>query len=137
MAYCSLEDLKKALPEASLIQLTDDESLGAVNEERVSEAISKADGEIDGYIGGRYSVPLSTVPDVIRRCSVSIAVYLLYTRTMEDVPDTRRGDYKDALRILERIQDGKMTLNLSDSSDFAFGVVISSHFEDDNSGGLG
>lgn len=131
MSYSTLTDLKKILPEESLIQLTDDDNVGTVNEGRVTEAISQADGEIDAYIGGRYSVPLSTVPAIIRRCSCDISVYILYKRRVEVIPETRATSYKDAIRVLEQIRDGKMPLpTISEgSSDFGFGVMESSHFE--------
>lgn len=129
--YCTLDDLKKVLPEENLIQLTDDESLGSIKEERIAEAIAQADGEIDSFIGGRYTVPLTSVPAVIRRCSTSIATYHLYKRRVEDIPDSRRGDYKDAIDILKSIREGNMNITeLSGSSDCVFDVLVSSHFEE-------
>jgi phage gp36-like protein len=145
MAYCTLEDLKKALPEAALEELTDDEGAGSIQDARVTEAIAQADALIDTYLGGRYAVPLSSVPAVVRQCSVDIALYYLYKRTVEGFaesitePNTRRTAYKDALRILEDIRSGKMGLPVAgaDDSGFAIGVVKTSHFtESTNLGGL-
>jgi phage gp36-like protein len=132
--YCTLSDIKKVLPEKALVSLTDDEGLGQINASRVDEAISQADGEIDAYIGSRYSVPLSSVPAVIRRCSCDITIYILYKRYEEDIPETREMSYKDAIRVLTRIADGKMELPVTVTSDgdFATGVLTTSHFEEDN-----
>lgn len=132
MSYSTLDDLKKILPEDTIIQLTNDEGADEVNVTYVTEAISLADGEIDGYIGGKYDVPLTSVPALIRRASGDIAVYIMYKRRVEEIPETRRTSYKDAIRLLEQIRDGKQPLpsQTVESGDFAFGQVVSGHFGD-------
>ena len=110
MAYCTQTDLEHALPEGNLIALTDDEGAGDVVAERVTEAIASADAEIDGYCAGLYSVPFATVPALIKKCSVDIAIYNLYSRTMEQIPDTRAARYKDAVHLLEKIAEGLIEL---------------------------
>ena len=47
MAYCTLDDIKKLLPEESVLELTDDEALGSIVQGRVDEAIAQADAEIE------------------------------------------------------------------------------------------
>lgn len=83
MPYCTLGDIKDHIPEANIIQLTDDEGLGVVNQSRVDKAITTADSVIDGYLRGRYSLPLSTVPELIKTIAIDIAVYKLYERRNE------------------------------------------------------
>jgi len=112
MAYCTLDDLEKLIPEVTLIQLTDDEDTGAVNTERVSEAIAQADSEVDGYAGTKYSVPFTTVPPVVKKCSVDIAVYNLYSRKVEEFPATRKDRYNNAIRFLEKVAKGEISLGL-------------------------
>ena len=46
----------------------------------VEEAIAKADGEIDAYLGLRYQLPLMGIPAQVRSLSVEIALYHLYSR---------------------------------------------------------
>jgi len=108
VAYCVLADIQKILPEDSLIQLTDDENAGAVNALRVSEAIAQADAEIDAYLGGKYTVPMTTVPDIVKKCSVDMAIYHLYSRRAEEIPRTRDDRYKRAIKVLEDIVSGKI-----------------------------
>lgn len=111
MAYSTLTDLKKLLPEDSLIQLTDDEGAGVVNSERISEAIASAEAEIDAYCGGNYSVPFAApVPDLVKKCSVDIAIYNLYSRRVEEIPETRSDRYKNAIRQLEGIAKGTISI---------------------------
>jgi phage gp36-like protein len=104
--------MKTLLPEERIIELTDDEDTGSVNQARVDEAIAQADSEIDGYLGERYAVPLSPVPPVIRKLSVDMAVYHLYSRRAEDIPETRRDRYRHAVRFLEGVSRGSVSLGL-------------------------
>jgi phage gp36-like protein len=112
--YSTLADIKKLLPEEVIVQLTDDEGLGAVGQARVDEAVTQADAEIDSYIGGRYSVPLSTVPDIVKKHSVDIAIYNLYSRVVQDVPEIRRERYKNAISQLKDIARGTVSLGMAD-----------------------
>jgi len=108
--YCTLTDIKKLLPEETVIQLTDDEGLDAVNQARLDESISQADAEIDSYCGGRYAVPFTTVPDIVKKISIDIAIYNLYSRKVEEIPETRADRYKNAIRQLEGITKGLISI---------------------------
>ncbi len=115
MPYCTLEDLIKTLPEERVIELSDDsDTPTSVNEDNINEVIAKADGDIDGYIGGRYSLPLTTVPQKIKDISVDLAIYHLFTRRPErEAPDGIRTKYNDGLKRLKDIQDGKFLLGIT------------------------
>lgn len=110
MAYSTLTDIKKLLPEELLVQLTDDEGSGVVNPGRIDEAISGADAEIDSYCGTKYAVPFTTVPDLVKKCSIDIAIYNLYSRRVEEIPGTRSDRYKNAIRQLEGIAKGQISV---------------------------
>jgi phage gp36-like protein len=112
--YCTLDDIKKLIPEDSLLQLTDDENLGAVDQARVEEAVAQADAEIDSYIGGRYGVPLSTVPGVVKKMSVDIAIYNLYSRRVEEMPEVRKDRYRSAVDQLKLIAKGTVSLGVAE-----------------------
>jgi len=115
MPYSTLTDIKKLIPEETVIQLTDDENTGAVVESRVTEAIAQADAEIDSYCGGRYTVPFATVPDIVKKISVDIAIYNLYSRKVEELPETRSDRYKNAIRQLEGISKGLISIGEADA----------------------
>lgn len=110
--YSALDDIKKLIPEDTLIQLTDDDGIGTVNQGRVDEAIVQADSEIDSYCGGRYSVPFATVPGIVKKISVDIAIYNLYSRRVEVLPETRADRYKNAIRQLEGISKGVISIGV-------------------------
>lgn len=108
--YSSLADILKFVPERSLAQLTDDEAGAAVNEAVVNEAIVAADEVIDAHLRGRYTIPFEETPPILKRISADIAVFHLYGRRESDIPKTIETKYKDAVRMLEAIRDGKLTI---------------------------
>ena len=113
MAYCALADLQEQIDERELIQLTDDDNVGIVDQGAVDKAITDADGEIDGYLGSRHTVPLNPVPSIINKISVDIAIYNLYSRRLAP-PEHRESRYKNGIRFLEQVAAGKITLGAQD-----------------------
>ena len=57
--YCSVDDMANRFDLNELIQLTDSSGLGLIDEQVVTAAITDASSVIDGYLGGRYPLPLS------------------------------------------------------------------------------
>jgi len=110
MVYCALADITATIPAQTVINLTDDSDVGAVDQAKVTAAIADADAEIDSYCAARYTVPFSPVPAVIRKCSADIAVYNLYSRCAESIPESRKERYKNALELLKNIAKGIVTL---------------------------
>ena len=118
MSYCTIDDLKKALPEAVLIRLTDDAGSGVIDEAKTSEAITSAAEEIDTYIGGRVKLPIAgTPPPILGKINTDIAIYNLYSRVKEEVSQTRADRYKNAVRLLEKISKGEISIGLQPSPD--------------------
>ncbi len=113
MAYCTQADILERLPQDILVQLTDDDDTGQVDAPVVQRAIADADAEIDGYVGTRHQVPLSPVPDLLRKLSVEIAIYHLYSRR-RGAPDEWRQRYDDAIRLLRDLAAGKISLGVYD-----------------------
>lgn len=111
--YCTFDDLKKALDVERLVELTDDEGFGEVNQGRIDEAIAAAQGEVDGYLGKRFEVPLLEVPPLIRATAVDLSLYHLMCRTLEVVPETRQKRYGEALRRLRDIASGVISLGIA------------------------
>ena len=108
--YSSLEDIEKFVPQRSLAQLTDDEAGAEINQAVVEEAIVAADEVIDAHLRGRYTLPFEEIPPILKRISADIAIFHLYGRREGELPETISKKYKDAVRMLEAIRDGKLTI---------------------------
>lgn len=110
MPYCAQSDIEKAgITPAQLVQLTDDDADGTADAAVITEAIAEADAGIDGYLGGRYTVPVSPVPALLRQLSVAITAWKLYGRRALS-NDRRQKDYDDAIAKLKDLAAGRMVL---------------------------
>lgn len=111
MAYCTQGDILKGISQQELAELTT-ESGETPEAGLVTEAIAKADAEIDAYCGVRYQVPFAPVPEMVRALSVSMAIYHLFTRRNLD-DKVRRQNYDDALKFLANVSKGLAALGAS------------------------
>ncbi len=108
MAYCTQSDIEKLIPVQELAELTT-ESGSTPDAAVVTEAIAKADAEIDSYLGVIYAVPLSVPPARIKALSEDISIYYLYMRR-STIPEARQKAYDNAIAFLQLLAAGKATL---------------------------
>jgi len=113
MAYSAQSDILEQIDEDVLIQLTDDDDAGVVDADVVTRAIADADGLIDGYCGRRRTVPFTTIPPLVRKFSVDIAIYNLYARR-KGAPEDRRNRFKEAVDFLKGVASGTNSLGEDD-----------------------
>lgn len=116
MPYCTLSDIEA--PQDDLVELTDDAGIGVIDETVVDRAIAKAGELIDGYLRGRYTLPLDPVSGLVTTLAADIALYRLYARRPRlTVPESLADRYKNALKVLDNIQKGAITLGASGTSE--------------------
>lgn len=110
--YCTLDDILAIVPENDLIELTDDSMPAlAIDQAVIDRAIGDAGELVDGYLRGRYALPLSPVPGLINTLAADIAVYRLYARRSRLTPPEGVSErYKEAQKLMERIQAGKISI---------------------------
>lgn len=115
--YCTIDDLRASEPIIRLVEATDDahpNKSGTIQVAIAEEMIELACGVIDGYIGGRVSLPLIQVPVIIRKIAVDLSLYNLHERvgkSVKDSPIDRRRE--NALALLRDIQKGNLSLGIS------------------------
>ena len=86
----------------------------------ITAALVAADGLIDGYLVMRkptpYVVPLSPVPGIVATWARWIGRYLLHKDRVstEERTDPVVRDYKEAIKFLELLRDGKFALGADD-----------------------
>ena len=111
MVYCTIDDIDTQTSTPTLIQLSSDDGQEEVNRVVVEEAILYSSALIDGYLRGRYTLPLNTHFPLLRILAIDIAIYRLYSRRMRtDMPEVIQSNYNSALSTLREIQKGIISL---------------------------
>ncbi|TBN35513.1 gp436 family protein [Pseudomonas sp. BGI-2] len=114
MRYCNRADIGNAIPAMTLIQLSNDDPAAMLpNENVIEDGVRQAEELVDGYLRGRYNLPLDPVPTVLRDAVVYLARHWLYQRRPEGaLPDAVKDSRKDTIKLLESIRDGVVTLGM-------------------------
>jgi phage gp36-like protein len=110
MPYATQADLEARFGQRELIQLTDRAipPTGAVDGAVLNAALADADARIDAYLQGRYTLPLADAPAILVQLASDIARYLLQD---DRATDEVRRRYGDAIRYLEQVAAGKVSLS--------------------------
>ena len=109
MSYSTKEEVREMLKDDALNAIIGDTFIEdpAEREELVKPlieaAIADADGEIDGYLAKRYTVPISPAPRVLNKFSKDIAVYNLFSRIGID-------ESTDQKTYLNLVAEGKVSI---------------------------
>jgi phage gp36-like protein len=121
MPYATQSDMVNAFGTTELVQLTDLEQphTGAIVPAVLERALDDASAEIDGYLAGRYTVPLATPPRLMRVHCCDIARYRLMTAS----PDERvKQAYDAAISFLKLVAKGDITLYAPEAAPSPAGV---------------
>ena len=117
MDYCTIEDIETHTSTPTLIQLTSDDGQEEVDRVVAQEAILYSSTLIDGYLRGRYTLPLDTHFPLLRILAIDLSIYRLYTRRMRnEMPEVIENNYKNAIATLRDIQKGVITLQSENDS---------------------
>ena len=114
--YCTLNDLITTYGEKNIVLLSDRVNKPAViiDEAIVERAIDDAAGEINMHLQTRYSLPLPSVPTVLKRIACVLAYLALHMNIPEDHP--ARTAAKDQRALLKGIAKGELSLGLDSSN---------------------
>lgn len=89
---------------------------GDVSSTAITDAIEKADAIIDAYLSSLYVVPITgTTPALVQHLSEELAVYFVGVdmfpsgNVAQDI-DTLDERYKKAIKMLEMIKNGKLSV---------------------------
>lgn len=115
MPYCTQQDiLNSGISQRELAELTSDQG-GVIDALTVAAAIKKADDEIDGYVGVKYSIPLATTPGRVNTWSVKITKFYLFegrSHRLGGIPEAIRDGYKDSVAQLKDVSRGSLSLGV-------------------------
>jgi phage gp36-like protein len=109
MSYASRQDMIDRFGQQELMELTDRNNLGVIDDAVLNSSIADADAEVNTYLAGRYALPLTTTLPILTRFAADIARYQLYgTRASEQVLQR----YKDAIAFFKSVANGTASLGL-------------------------
>lgn len=111
MSYATLTQLEDRYGTRMLIELTDRDTpkTGEIDADVMARALADTDAVIDGYILGRYKLPLAETPPLLADLAAAIAIYKLHSF---GAPTYVKEDYDRALSSLDKIGKGLIRLPL-------------------------
>ena len=117
--YCTVDDLQKQVS-SDVLQRVAGDGEGNLLADVVDYGISQAAAEIDAYCS-RYGVPLKSVPEVLRKYCVDMALFHIFSRQGFSFKEESEDyiiylRYKMAIAFLEKVAGGKVDLPISSSS---------------------
>ncbi|MEC4724520.1 DUF1320 family protein [Shewanella sp. D64] len=115
MVYATSAQMIARFGEDELVSLTDrDGSAEGIVGSVLDVALNDATALINGYLAGRYTLPLVTAPEMLERLSCDIARYGLYDNGASEQVSKR---FDDAVRFLEMVAAGRITLGITTEGD--------------------
>ena len=126
LAQVASSEHRAALVDPALMELTlragdtsaySSDEIAAAEEAkaRIDEAVTTCTETVDSYLARRVTIPRDPVPGILVRACRALVRYDLHKHLVgsdRDNPIVR--DYRDAIRTLEQIRDGKITLGADD-----------------------
>lgn len=113
MTYATQADLETRFKNQELIELTDEAGTGEIDAAAVAVALVDADAEINGYLAGRYTLPLTQTSPELVRLACDITRYKLYDARATELVKAR---YDDAIAKLRDVARGVASLGIDESS---------------------
>lgn len=112
MPYCTKQDLIDRFGQDELVDLTDRDSTGMIDDTVLDQAISDASAEMDGYLASRYQLPLVNIPQTLKPLACNIARYKLYDEQASEQVTKR---YDAAIKFLFSVSKGEISLGVDGS----------------------
>jgi len=114
MAYLTNEDIESRLGRDAFLQLTDDDGDNVADPPVVDEARLAAEGELDGYLAGRFRVPIDVTGQprlaaFLASLALDLVEFRLRARRPPVAADALRRR-QEALNFLTRVAEGRAEL---------------------------
>lgn len=112
MSYATQQDLIDRYGETELIQLTDRVAIppAAIDATVTARALDDAAATVDGYLRGRYALPLAATPPALTRVACDLARFFLWG-DRADPTGAIAAAAAEARRWLQQVAAGLVTLD--------------------------
>ena len=109
MQFVTKEKMLERVGEQELIALTDNEQpyTNLINDTKLNAAMDMANSEIEGYLSGRYKLPLAAVPPFLAAIGCDMAHFHGCQGNTQETDRTVKR-YENAVKILTNISKGVM-----------------------------
>ena len=106
--YANVADMVARFGDLEVIQISDRNLDGLIDDDVVNVALRDASAEIDAYLG-RFKRPFDEVPPILTRLCCDIARYRLAATSGVLITDEIRNRYKiDVLDLLKALAKGEV-----------------------------
>lgn len=116
--YISIDELSGiyegsgSVPLSTLLQLTNDNQQDSLNTELLNNLIEIKSAEIDGYLIGRYQLPLKNSYPILKEiCAALVVIALRQRRKVGLLTEAETAEYDRIIAKLKAIQKGEFILN--------------------------
>jgi hypothetical protein len=100
--YATIQQVAARVPNTLIVQALDDNRDGQIDADVQAAWEQSVDGEIDGFLGQRYSVPFSgTIPSVVANAAMILRCEALYQR--RGIPTEQNPFSGQAAKIREKL----------------------------------
>jgi phage gp36-like protein len=113
MNYASKQDIDDLYGEDLLRRVTDHDDDGESDSPVIARGLADASAVIDSYISARYTLPLISVPSVLKKICIDLGIYSMAPQDSRRTTEMRQR-YEDAMAMLRDIASGKSGLGLVD-----------------------
>ena len=137
MPYATKQNLIDRFGQQELVELTDSAELGVIDDGAVAVALADTDAEINSFLAGRYTLPLTQTSPELERLACDIARYRLWD---DAASETVKNRYDDAIKKLRDVSKGVASLGIDQASQpvkVSNGASISSDNHNFNRGNRG
>lgn len=111
MNYATESDIETIYSSHVLDRVAFDPETGGRDSERVARALESATHEIDMYLSVFHTMPLATIPPMVRQMAVDIAIYRM-ALTQDKLTIEIENRYKATITTLTSISQGKLALGI-------------------------
>ena len=113
MTYATESDMISRFGQDEIQQLTDRNNAGMIDVTVLGMALADADATINGYLAGRYILPLTVVPAALVKRAADLARYYLFGI---QAPDLVKSNHDDALTWLKQVNTGIVELGIDQAT---------------------
>lgn len=117
--YATQDDLVTEFGERELLDVagTGDQANRVLDAAKIANALTDVTETMNGYIKGRYTLPLNPVPGLLRPIACDLARYRLRNRSAgkSTMTDEVRQRFEDAIKQLKDIAAGRLLLDIPSS----------------------